>query len=115
MHELQAILATLTPGMIVAAGPTALLLVICRQQTNHTRIQELATWALVVTSLAGLFTGLIWWLQVLIQIGIDNEDIRTWPSAFGPTVLCMVVIAAVLHQLLMLGIGHARQKEEFRA
>ncbi len=112
MDAIATTLLTLAPGATVAAVPTALLLAIRPRRANHTRLRALATWMLVAASLAGLFIGLVWWPQVLIRIGIDNEDVRTWPGAFAPTVLCMFVVGAVLYQLLLLGIGHGRRAEE---
>lgn len=113
MDAIATTLLALAPGAAVAAVPPALLLAIGpRPARNHTRLRTLATWALAAASLAGLFTGLVWWLQVLIRIGLAHEDVRTWPSAFAPTVLCMVVVGVVLYQLLLLGIGHAHSAEE---
>lgn len=111
MDAIATTLLTLAPGATAAAVPTALLLATRPPQANHTRLRTLTTWALAAASLAGLVTGLVWWLQVLIRIGIAHEDVRTWPAAFAPTVLCMAVVGAVLHQLL-LRIGHARRAEE---
>lgn len=109
MHDIATTLAALAPGATIAAVPTALLLALRPRRANHTRRHALTAWALAAASLAGLVTGVVWWLQVLIRIGIAHEDVRTWPAAFAPTVLCMAVIGVVLYQLL-LGIGHARSR-----
>lgn len=112
MDAIATTLLALVPGATVAAAPTALLLAIRPRRANHTRLRALATWVLVAASLAGLFTGLVWWLQVLIRIGITHDDVRTWPSAFAPTVLCMFALGAVLYQLLLLGLDRDRRAEE---
>lgn len=111
MDVIATTLLALAPGATAAAVPTALLLAIRPPRTTTTRLRALATWALAAASLAGLVTGLVWWLQVLIRIGIAHEDVRTWPAAFAPTVLCMAVVGVVLYQLL-LGIGHARRADK---
>ena len=112
MDTIATTLLALAPGATAAAVPTALLLVVLPLRRTTTRLRTLTTWALAAASLAGVITGVVWWLQVLIRIGIAHEDVRTWPAAFAPTVLCMAVVGGVLHQLLLLGIGHARRSDE---